>query len=208
MLTSRMTKHITNIIFGALVLAMSFSVPHAYAQEAADSAMPPPVDIIPASSVEATGASYDNSSHTHPPIKLTPDKSELLRLDQPAGSIIIGNPKHLSILADTSQILVLIPRVPGATHFTILDREGNVMMQRHAIVGSPQEKYIRVRNSCAGSGNADCEATQVFYCPDMCHKIALSNGDEETGSSQTIDDSGDTVDIDTIDVDTEDQSDE
>jgi hypothetical protein len=203
-----MTKHITNIIFGALVLAMAFSASSAYAQEAADGASPPPVDIIPASSMEKTGASYDDSSHTHPPIKLTPDKSELLRLDQPAGSIIIGNPNHLSILADTSQILVLIPRVPGATHFTILDREGNVMMQRHAIIASPQEKYIRVRNSCAGAGDAACETTQVFYCPDMCHKIALSNGEEETSSSQTIDDSGDTVDIDTINVEAEDQSDE
>lgn len=125
---------------------------------------------------------YNSEAHTHPALKLTPDKSELVRLDKPAGSIIIGNPNHLSILADTSKTLVLVPRAPGATHFTVLDMDGAVLMQRHVIVASPKEKYLRVRRSCAGSDDDNCQQTSVFYCPDMCHEIIMGSEDSDDGS--------------------------
>ncbi|MBL4804301.1 MAG: pilus assembly protein N-terminal domain-containing protein [Alphaproteobacteria bacterium] len=212
MFISTMIKKTNGLIFGACVLALLAAPQHAHAQESVEAPPQPTspvVDIIPASQAEANGQVYSASSHTHPPIKLTPDKSELIRLDQPAGSIIIGNPAHLSILTDTSQILVLIPRAPGATYFTILDREGNVIMQRHAIVASPKEKYIRIRNSCAGTGDDDCQATQVFYCPDMCHSIVLSGGAE----TETVSDDGGAgnsgpVDIESITVNATEETDE
>lgn len=203
-----MIKNIKHIILGAFILASTLAVAsHAQAQDDSQMLTEPVVDIIPASSFEED-KSYDATTHTHPPIKLTPDKSELLRLDEPAGSIIIGNPNHLSILADTSQLLVLIPRAPGAAHFTILDRDGNVMMQRHAIVGSPQEKYIRVRNSCAGTGDDNCQPTQVYYCPDMCHSIAIATSEDGAAPVSSDGPSSGQVDIETIDLNPTDEPDQ
>lgn len=141
------------------------------------------VDILPAKAMEERGLSVDENAHTHPPIRLTPDKSELINLESPAASIIIGNPNHLSILADSAQRLVLIPRAPGASYFTILDKNGNVIMQRHAIVASPKKEYVRVRRSCAGSGDENCQETSVFYCPDMCHEIMMNSDNENGGAS-------------------------
>lgn len=46
-------------------------------------------------------------------------------------------------------------------------------MQRHVIVASPQEKYVRIRRSCA-SGEDGCQATSMFYCPDMCHEVQVN----------------------------------
>ncbi|MBK7361953.1 MAG: hypothetical protein IPJ01_06550 [Micavibrio sp.] len=46
-------------------------------------------------------------------------------------------------------------------------------MQRHVIVASPKEKYVRIRKSCASSKG--CQPTQVYYCPDMCHEIILND---------------------------------
>lgn len=144
----------------------------------------PPIDVMPASLAREKGILFDEEDFTHPTLKLTPDKSELVRLDREAGSVIIGNPNHLSIVADSAKLLVLVAKAPGATHFTVLDKRGNLLMQRHVIVASPQEKYIRVRRSCAGAEGA-CQATSVFYCPDMCHEIIMG-GNEDTSSGGAI----------------------
>lgn len=172
----------------AAITVLSFAIlmasASAYAQDATEDTTQP-VDILPAAVAQERGITYEDIGHTHPAIKMTPDKSELIRLDAPAGSIIIGNPNHLSILADTADTLVLVPRAPGATHFTVLGKDGRVLMQRHVIVASPKEKYIRVRRSCAGSDDKNCQTTSVFYCPDMCHEIMLggAEGGAETANA-------------------------
>ena len=147
---------------GLVLSALSFGVPaKAIAQDNG-------ADLMPASVTSM------DIEETHPPVRLTPDKSELIRLDRDAASVIVGNPTHLSILLDSTRLLILAPRAPGATYFTVLDSNGNVIMQRHVIVASPQEKYLRIRRSCSGS--SDCQATSVYYCPDMCHEINIDNG--------------------------------
>ncbi len=138
----------------------------AYAQEDAET-----IDILPAKSLSEDIFLATDEDETHPPVRLTPDKSELIHLDKNAKTIVVGNPDHLSVLADNAKTLVLVPKMPGATHFTVLDEDSNVIMQRHVIVASPKERYVRVRRSCAATEDDDCQETSVFYCPDMCHEI-------------------------------------
>ncbi|MFA5593616.1 MAG: pilus assembly protein N-terminal domain-containing protein [Micavibrio sp.] len=126
-------------------------------------------------------------SETHPVLNLMPDKSELVRLDREASSVIVGNPSHIAVLLDSPRLAVVVPRASGATHFTILDKDGNVIMQRHAVVAAPKKNYVRIRRSCnATQGgnsrtNRDCQPTSVYFCPDMCHEISDSAGDPPTG---------------------------
>lgn len=124
------------------------------------------------------GLEKPEGSDTHPILKITPDKSELVRLDSDAASIVVGNPDHLGVLMDNRRLLILVPRQPGATYMTVLDSDGAVIMQRHVIVASPQADYIRIRRSCAGQGR-DCQETSVYYCPGMCHQVGMVNS---TGS--------------------------
>lgn len=124
---------------------------------------------------------------THPLVRLTPDKSELIRLETPAKSIIVGNPAHLSVLMENTRTLVLVPRDAGATSLMVLGENGRVIMQRHVIVASPKEKYVRVRRSCAAvPGGAACPETSVYYCPGMCHPVAImgsGSGGAEMGTN-------------------------
>lgn len=119
---------------------------------------------------------------THPIIRLTPDKSELIRLDAPATSIIVGNPAHVNVIADSSKTLVIVPRLPGATHFTVLGKSGQVIMQRHIIVASPKQDYLRVKRTCSEDSDT-CKNTSVFYCPDMCHEIHVEGQTKEATAS-------------------------
>ncbi len=107
---------------------------------------------------------------THPIMRLMPDRSEIVRLDQEAASVIVGNPNHVSVLLDTPTSLVVVPRAEGASHFTVIGKDGSVIMQRHVIVGAAKEQYVRIRRSC-NAGQRNCEATSVYFCPDMCHEV-------------------------------------
>ena len=124
-----------------------------------------------------------------PTINLSMDRSELLRLEKNAGSIIVGNPTHASVLMDTPQLLVIVPKAPGATHFTVLDADGEVMLQRHVIVAAPQENYIRVRSSYCGEDADECVKTQSYFCENegMCHEIAVVKEEKETSTNNNSD---------------------
>jgi len=157
-------------------------IKRAIAQEG-DSAL---VDILPAMTLSDDLEDFEGAE-THPPVRMTPDKSELIRLDRKAATIIVGNPSHLSVLADTSKTLVLVPQQPGATHFTVLDSHGEVIMQRHVIVASPKEHYIRIRRACASVEDDGCQETSVYFCPDMCHEVNLVVGEVKDSSSSPFD---------------------
>ncbi len=148
-------------------------------QKKADSA---PVEVLTASQAHKREIEHPSKNITHDAIKLTPDKSEVIKLDRPASTVIVGNPSHVSVLADSSNTIILVARAPGATHFAALDADGEVIMARHVIVASPQKKYMRVRRSCATTEN--CQTTQMYYCPDMCHEILLDTGETTTNNNQ------------------------
>jgi len=101
-------------------------------------------------------------------LHLSPDRSEIIRLSRGAASVLVGNPAHLSVLAESATMLVVIPKAVGASHFTVLDDRGDVIMQRHVIVGSPQTNYLRVRRTCS-NGDESCQATSMYFCPGLCH---------------------------------------
>src|SRR5690606_8543611 len=118
------------------------------------------------------GEAVEDIEATHPLLRLTPDKTEMVPLEREAHSIIVGNPDHAGVLMENPKLLLVVPRQPGATYFSVLDKDGKVIMQRHVVVAGPHEKYVRIRRSCANatrSGN--CQPVSVYYCPDMCHEI-------------------------------------
>ncbi|MCD8497016.1 MAG: pilus assembly protein N-terminal domain-containing protein [Alphaproteobacteria bacterium] len=149
------------------------------------------IDVIPATSTEEGGMNMDNIVETHPPLKLSPDKSEIVTLPDDAGTIVLGNPAHLNILADSSKRLIVVPKMPGASYFTVLDKLGNVIMQRHVLVAPPKEKYVRVRKTCYGDSlEAGCQATQTYYCPDICHEVASGYSSDESKGGASADTAG------------------
>lgn len=125
-----------------------------------------------------TSTSADDSvapAPEFPILRLTQDKSEMITLKQEAASVVVGNPNHISVLLDTPNTLVIVPRAAGASHFSVTGKDGSIIMQRHVIVGAPKEKYVRIRRSCnAGQGN--CEEMSTYFCPDTCHEVVESTG--------------------------------
>ncbi len=111
-------------------------------------------------------------------MRMTQDKSELVKLTSEAASVIVGNPNHINVLLDTPDTLIVVPRAAGASHFTVMGKDGSIVMQRHVIVGAAKEKYVRIRRSCnaTNAGSANCQAISTYFCPDSCHEVQENTG--------------------------------
>lgn len=133
-------------------------------------------DIPTSSDNKSETVKEENISVTHPTLNLTPDKSELVKLDKEAASVIVGNPNHINVMLDTPNTIIVVPRAPGASYFTVIGKDGSIIMQRHAVVSGGENKkdYIRIRRSCGNNTSGrPCETTSVYFCPDMCHEVSL-----------------------------------
>jgi Flp pilus assembly secretin CpaC len=146
-----------------LFLLSSFVQP-AFAQESGESVMDMP----------AATTTVEQMDTTHPMMRLSQDKSEMITLKEDAASVIVGNPNHVSVLLDTPRTLVIVPRIAGASHFTVIGKDGSTLMQRHVIVGGPKDNYVRIRRSC-DSGDRNCQPTSTYFCPDVCHEVTENN---------------------------------
>jgi hypothetical protein len=104
-------------------------------------------------------------------IRLTPDRTHILRLKQDAASVIVANPEHASIVLDSPRLLVVMPRNPGATTFTVLNAAGETVTEKTVIVSAVQQQYVRIRRICS-SGDRSCVPVAYFYCPDSCYEVS------------------------------------
>lgn len=108
-------------------------------------------------------------------LNVAPDKPEILRLDEEASSVIVGSPKYASVTLDSPTTLLIMPRAQGSTSLTVLNKRGEIIMERRLIVGGPQDDYVRIRRACTPSMQG-CVPSQLYYCPDGCSDVSL--GDE------------------------------
>jgi hypothetical protein len=166
-------------------LQTSFS----YAQNTSG-AIPPTYDgsftVIEADETDPAYQRVYKDAPSHPALKLTPDKSEIIRLDDKIKTVIVGNPQHLAVLPSTSQGLILVGKLPGATHFIALNDKDEIVMQRHVIVAAPKNNYVRIRKSCANVESEACQPTQVYYCPDACHETLVNQPTEQTEAPDAL----------------------
>jgi hypothetical protein len=103
-------------------------------------------------------------------LRLTTNKDKLIRLEQDAASVIVNNPAHATVMLDSPRLLIVMPRQPGATSFSVLDAAGNTILHKEIIVTNVQPSYVRIRRMCAGN-DSSCTPTSYFYCPNGCYEV-------------------------------------
>jgi hypothetical protein len=109
----------------------------------------------------------------------------VVKLDRNAVNVLVGNNKHLLAIMETPRQILLIPRAPGATHLQVLDAKGETILARSVIVAAPTENYVRIRRTCATKDDGTCQEYSVFYCPDMCHNVNVTQ-ETQTGTAGVI----------------------
>jgi hypothetical protein len=103
-------------------------------------------------------------------IRITPDTVKIVKLEADAASVIVANPDHAAVVLDSPRLLVVMPRQPGVTSFTVLDSSGETLLTRTVIVaGTVKPHYVRVRRACGS--DQGCVPYAYFYCPDGCYEV-------------------------------------
>ena len=118
---------------------------------------------------------------------VTQDRSQMLTMDQEAASVIVGNPNHINVILDTPKTLIVVPRAAGTSHFSVIGRDGTVLLEKQVIVGMAPPakkalsaetklgKYLRIRRSC-GNGTGSCDPISTYYCNSACHEVIENSG--------------------------------
>src|SRR5690606_8415587 len=74
-------------------------------------------------------------------LRLTLDKDVLIRLDQDAASVVVNNPEHAQVMLDSPRLLIVMPRQPGATSFSVLNAKGETILNKTVIVSGVHKNY-------------------------------------------------------------------
>lgn len=107
------------------------------------------------------------------PIRLSPDGPAIIKLNEDAGSVVIGNPAHATALLENPRMMMLVPQAPGATKVMVLNREGKAILNRHVLVGTGRSGFMRVNRVCALSSGGQCAPVSMYYCPDKCYETSV-----------------------------------
>lgn len=150
-----------------LSLALAVSAGTAMAGE-------PYLSPLPGEVHSDTEAVYPSVS-SHGVVRVTIDFAKILVLDDPATTIVVGNPAIVNASLSDNQTVILTGKTAGATNFMALDERGdeitNVVIE--VVAGGPH--MITVHQGVA---------RQTYTCASRCDPM-LSVGDETDFFSST-----------------------
>ena len=117
------------------------------------------------------------------------NKTQILRLSQPAAAVIIGNPEIADVSVQSDKTLFMIGRGYGETNILILDAFDNVLLDSVVTVVPPRNrKQVNVIMGNQGS--------QTYHCAPYCQPAPrLGNSPDfvASGSGQAGAANGDAV---------------
>lgn len=103
------------------------------------------------------------------------DEAELIRLEQPASTIIVGNPAIADALVQRPDLLVVTGKSYGATNLIVLGADGEKLDELRLQVGSADSGLVTVQRGGARFS---------YSCTPTCNS-ALALGDQTESYQNT-----------------------
>lgn len=98
------------------------------------------------------------------------DRAQLLRLDQPASAIIIGNPLIADAAVHDNKMLVITGKSFGSTNLIVLDSEGNEILTKTLEVRVGSDSVVTMHKGAL---------RQSYSCSPLCEPTLLSGDSKE-----------------------------
>lgn len=98
------------------------------------------------------------------------DRAQLLRLDEPASAIIIGNPMIADAAIHDKKMLVITGKSFGSTNLIVLDHEGREILAKTLEVRTGAEALITLHKG---------PLRQSYSCSPVCEPTLLSGDAKE-----------------------------
>ncbi len=101
------------------------------------------------------------------------DQAKLVRLQEPAADIIVGNPSIADVSVENSKLLVVTGKSYGSTNIIVIDAKGAQILNSDLSVIDPAHGLVTVHKG------TDLDAAFTSYCAPRC-TAPLSIGDNKT----------------------------
>jgi Flp pilus assembly secretin CpaC len=117
----------------------------------------------------AAGARAQNN-----PLEVEVDHARILKISEPAETIIIGNPSIVDVSVHDSHTLILTGRSYGITNLIVIGRDGEPVLDESVAVRTFEEGTVRVFRQASRS---------TYACSPSCEPT-VTIGDAAEGFSQ------------------------
>ena len=111
----------------------------------------------------AIGLTAASSVQAHDALTVELDGARILKLDNPASDVVIGNPNVADVTVQTPNRLVVIGRAPGITRLIVMT-DGTITMDTQVVVTA---KNASAQVSILAPDGQNVTET-IFACSDRC----------------------------------------
>lgn len=109
-----------------------------------------------------------------PVITVSLDRASVVRLSQPADTVIIGNPMIADATVRDNVTLIVTGKAFGTTNLIILDRDGREVSNQLVTVAASDENLVTVYSR---------PGRQTYSCTPVCEPV-ITVGDDDTTFTQ------------------------
>jgi hypothetical protein len=90
-------------------------------------------------------------------LHVTLDKSSLLRLGEPAATVLVGSPEIADVTVESPKLLVLVGRKTGETSLILLNRKGDQIASYNLLVVPEDDRHVTVHRGAEGVATFSCD---------------------------------------------------
>lgn len=90
-------------------------------------------------------------------LNVSVNELEILRLDQPASIILVGNPTIADVAIETDTLLFLQGRRPGETTLIILDDLGQEILRQPIVVTPQIDRHVTIQRGLRRAATYSCD---------------------------------------------------
>ncbi len=98
------------------------------------------------------------------------DQVRLLRLEEKAADVIVGNPSIADVTIQNGKLLAITGKTFGTTNLIILDRAGRVVLDRQLVVSSNDQKIVNLTRG---------GVSRTYNCAPKCQPTLKIGDDTE-----------------------------
>lgn len=94
-------------------------------------------------------------------ITVNVDQATIIKLPENVGTLVVGNPLIADVSVQTAGMLVVTGKGYGATNLLVLDRRGNILMERAVRVTGPRDSIVIVNRGME---------RETYSCQPQCER--------------------------------------
>jgi Flp pilus assembly secretin CpaC len=118
----------------------------------------------------AASAGIATADENDEPVRVTLDFAKIVKIDEPASTVIVGNSAIVEAAIEDDKTMVLTGQAPGSTNIIIMDADGNEIKNVRVVVASDTRDLTTVY---AGTDRLS------FACNPRCEQVAVIGDDQE-----------------------------